>query len=104
MAGTALGLTLPQTYRHVILPMAFRIIMPPLTSEFLSTIKNTSVAITIGLIELTGQARAMQEFSFQVFEAFTGATILYLLINIVVVIAMRYLERALAVPGYITGK
>src|ERR1700716_3531958 len=104
MAATALGLTTMQAYRYVLLPMAFRIIMPPLTSEFLSTIKNTSVAITIGLIELTGEARAMQEFSFQVFEAFTAATVLYLLINIVVVIAMRFLERALAVPGYISGK
>ena len=104
LAATALGLTTAQTYRYVLLPMAFRIIMPPLTSEFLSTIKNTSVAITIGLIELTGAARAMQEFSFQVFEAFTGATVLYLLINIVVVIGMRFLERSLAVPGYITGK
>jgi glutamate/aspartate transport system permease protein len=104
LAATALGLTTAQAYRYVLLPMAFRIIMPPLTSEFLSTIKNTSVAITIGLIELTGEARAMQEFSFQVFEAFTGATVLYLAINIVVVTAMRFLERVLAVPGYITGK
>lgn len=104
LAATALGLTSAQTYRYVLLPMAFRIMVPPLTSEFLSTIKNTSVAITIGLIELTGQARAMQEFSFQVFEAFTAATMLYLIINIVVVIAMRFLERAVAVPGYISGK
>jgi glutamate/aspartate transport system permease protein len=103
-AATALGLTTAQTYRYVLLPMAFRIIMPPLTSEFLSTIKNTSVAITIGLIELTAAARSMQEFSFQVFEAFTAATGLYLLVNIVVVIAMRLLERAIAIPGYITGK
>jgi glutamate/aspartate transport system permease protein len=103
-AATALGLTTAQSYRYVLLPMAFRIVLPPLTSEFLSTIKNTSVAITIGLIELTGEARAMQEFSFQVFEAFTGATVLYLLINIVVVVGMRFLERAVAVPGYITGK
>jgi glutamate/aspartate transport system permease protein len=85
----------------VLLPMAFRIILPPLTSEFLNTIKNTSVAITIGLIELTGEARAMQEFSFQVFEAFTAATLMYLAVNIVVVTAMRLLERAVAVPGYI---
>jgi glutamate/aspartate transport system permease protein len=104
MAGTALGLTTLQVYRYVLLPMAFRIIMPPLTSEFLSTIKNTSVAITIGLIELTGEARSMQEFSFQVFEAFTAATVLYLLINVVVVIAMRFIERTVAIPGYITGK
>lgn len=103
-AATALGLTTLQTYRYVLLPMAFRIIMPPLTSEFLNTIKNTAVAITIGLVELTGAARSMQEFSFQVFEAFTGATVLYLLINIVVVVAMRLLERGLAIPGYIAGK
>ena len=104
LAATALGLTTLQTYRYVLLPLAFRIILPPLTSEFLNTIKNTSVAITIGLIELTGAARAMQEFSFQVFEAFTAATLMYLLINAVVVIAMRGLERALAVPGSIGGK
>src|SRR5258707_4201609 len=104
LAGTALGLTTAQTYRYVLLPMAFRIIMPPLTSEFLSTIKNTSVAITIGLVELTAEARSMQEFSFQVFEAFTAATLLYLLINIVVVTAMRLLERGLAGPGFISGK
>ena len=103
-AATALGLTTFQAYRYVLLPIAFRIIMPPLTSEFLNTIKNTAVAITIGLIELTGQARSMQEFSFQVFEAFTAATVMYLLINIVVVTGMRFLERSLAIPGYITGK
>jgi glutamate/aspartate transport system permease protein len=103
-AATALGLTTSQVYRYVLLPISFRIILPPLTSEFLSTIKNTSVAITIGLIELTAEARAMQEFSFQVFEAFTAATVLYLLINIVVVIAMHFVERGVAIPGYITGK
>lgn len=99
MAGTALGLTLPQTYRYVLLPMAFRIILPPLTSEFMNIIKNSSVALTIGLVELTAAARAMQEYSFQVFEAFTAATILYVLTNVVVVIGMRVLERRIAVPG-----
>jgi glutamate/aspartate transport system permease protein len=104
MAATALGLTTAQVYRYVLLPMAFRIILPPLTSEFLNTIKNTAVAITIGLVELTGEARSMQEFSFQVFEAFAAATVLYLLLNVVVVTAMRLLERSVAIPGYISGK
>ena len=103
-AALAMGFTTWQAYRFVILPMAFRIILPPLTSEFLNTIKNTAVAITIGLLELTGEARSMQEFSFQVFEAFTGATVLYLAINIVVVTLMRWLERSVAIPGYIAGK
>ena len=103
MAATALGLTTTQAYAYVLLPIAFRIILPPLTSEFLNTIKNTAVAITIGLIELTGEARAMQEFSFQVFEAFAVATVLYLLLNLVVVVGMRVLERRVAVPGFIAG-
>src|SRR5262245_7116023 len=103
-AALAIGLTLPQAYRYVLLPMAFRIILPPLTSEFLNTLKNTSVALTIGLLELTSRARAMQEFSFQVFEAFAVATVLYLLLNLVVVVAMRRLEQRVAVPGFIAGE
>jgi glutamate/aspartate transport system permease protein len=102
-AALAVGLTLPQAYRYVLLPMAFRIVLPPLTSEFLNTIKNTSVALTIGLLELTSRARAMQEFSFQVFEAFAVATLIYLILNLVVVLAMRWLERRVAVPGFIVG-
>ena len=97
----ALGLTLPQTYGYVLLPMAYRIILPPLTSEFLNVIKNSAVALTIGLMELTARARAMQEFTFQVFEAFTAATVIYIVINIAVTFAMRWVERRVAVPGLI---
>src|SRR6266513_5677844 len=100
-AALALGLTLPQAYIYVLLPMAYRIILPPLTSEFLNVIKNSAVALTIGLMELTARARSMQEFSFQVFEAFTAATLIYIAINIVVTFAMRRTERRVAVPGYI---
>ncbi len=99
-AGTALGLTLPQCYWYVILPMAFRVIMPPLTSEMINTIKNSSVALTIGLAELTARTRAVQEFSFQVFEAFTAATVIYLLLNLAVTSAMRAFEKRLRLPGY----
>jgi glutamate/aspartate transport system permease protein len=103
-AALALGLTLPQAYAYVLLPMTYRIIMPPLTSELLNTIKNSAVALTIGLMELTARARAMQEFSFQVFEAFTAATIIYIVINIAVTLAMRVLERRVAVPGFVGFK
>ena len=103
MAGTAMGLTQAQTYRFVILPQAFRIILPPLTSEFMNIIKNSSVALTIGLMELTARARSMQEMSFQVFEAFAAATVLYLLTNLVVVLGMRWLERSVRVPGLIAA-
>jgi glutamate/aspartate transport system permease protein len=104
MAGTAMGLTEFQSYRHVILPQSFRIILPPLTSEFMNIIKNSSVALTIGLLELTGRARAMQEFSFRVFEAFATATVIYLITNLIVVIGMRALERRVRVPGLIGGQ
>src|SRR4051812_28380729 len=103
MAGIAMGLTGTQAYRHVILPQAFRIILPPLTSELMNIIKNSSVALTIGLLELTGRARAMQEFSFRVFEAFTAATVIYLLTNLLVVLGMRALERKVRVPGLIAA-
>jgi glutamate/aspartate transport system permease protein len=103
MAGTAMGLTQAQTYRYVILPQAFRIILPPLTSEFMNVIKNSSVALTIGLLELTGRARAMQEFSFHVFEAFATATVIYLLTNLIVVLLMRALEKKVRVPGLIAA-
>ena len=101
MASTALGLELWQTYRYVLLPMGFRIILPPLTSEFMNIIKNSSVALTIGLFELTAAARSMQEFSFQVFEAFTAATLIYILVNVIVVTGMRWVEKRVAVPGFI---
>ena len=103
-AALALGLTLPQTYAYVLLPLAYRILMPPLTSELLNTIKNSAVALTIGLMELTARARAMQEFSFQVFEAFAAATLIYIVINIAVTFGMRALERRVAVPGLIGVK
>jgi glutamate/aspartate transport system permease protein len=102
-AGTAMGLTEFQAYRYVILPQAFRIILPPLTSEFMNIIKNSSVALTIGLLELTGRARAMQEFSFRVFEAFTAATVIYLLTNLLVVLLMRVIEKKVRVPGLIAA-
>lgn len=104
MAGTAMGLRPAQVYRYVLLPMAFRIILPPLTSEFLNLIKNTSIAFTIGLLELTGSARSMQEFSFQVFEAFAGATLLYLVLNLVVQLLARQLERRVSVPGFMGSR
>mgnify|MGYP002260697899 CR=1 FL=1 len=81
-AGYALGLNYWLTMGKIVLPQAFRIVLPPLTSEFMNVIKNSSVALTIGLLELTGRARAMQEFSFRVFEAFATATLIYLVVNV----------------------
>ena len=86
-----------------VVPMALRIVLPPLTSEFLNVIKNSAVALTIGLVELTASARSIQEFSFQVFEAFTAATLIYMALNLVVVTGMRWIEKRVAIPGLIGG-
>ena len=101
MAGTALGLTLPQTYRYVLLPMAFRIIIPAMTNEFAAIIKNSSVALTIGLVELTAAAYSMREFTFQTFESLTAATVIYIIVSAVALVLARLLESQTAVPGFI---
>jgi glutamate/aspartate transport system permease protein len=61
------------------------------------------VALTIGVVELTASARAIQEFSFQVFEAFTAATLIYVVVNIGVVYLMHRLEKKVAIPGFIVA-
>ncbi len=103
-AGLALGLTLPQTYRHVMLPMAFRLIVPPLTSEFLNIFKNSAVASTIGLLELAAQGRQLVDYTAQPYESFIAVTLFYMLINVVVMTAMRKVERKAQVPGYLGSK
>lgn len=103
-AGLALGFTLPQTYRYVMLPMAFRLIVPPLTSEFLNIFKNSAVASTIGLLELAAQGRQLVDYTAQPYESFIAVTVLYMVINIVVMTGMRWLEQRVRVPGYIGGK
>jgi glutamate/aspartate transport system permease protein len=102
-AALAMGLTLPQAYRHVLLPMAYRIIIPPMTTEFLSIFKNSSIALTIGVVELTAQARQISEYTFRTFEIFTIATMVYALITLTVTFSMRWLENKTRVPGYIGG-
>jgi glutamate/aspartate transport system permease protein len=92
-AAVAMGFSFTQVYRYVILPQAFRLVVPPLTSQMMSTVKSSSVAMTIGLLELTGAARSMQEFSFHVFEAFSAATLIYLVLNVTVVQSVRRLDR-----------
>jgi glutamate/aspartate transport system permease protein len=103
-AGLALGLNLFQVYRLILLPVAYRIIVPTLTSEFLNTIKNSAVASTIGLAELSRQSQQLGEFTAHWYEAFIAVTLLYGIINIAVMIASRFLERAIRLPGYVGGK
>jgi glutamate/aspartate transport system permease protein len=102
-AGQALGMTLAQTYRSVLLPMALRIVVPPLTSEFLNVFKNSAVASTVGLLELAAQGRQLVDYTSRPYESFIAITLMYILVNAVVMLLMRFVELRARVPGYIGG-
>jgi glutamate/aspartate transport system permease protein len=101
-AALAVGLTPFQVYRYVLLPVSYRIIIPPLTSDFLGVFKNSSLALTIGVLELTAMTRQIEEYSYAGFEAFTAATVLYIVVTAIVMGAMRIVERRVAIPGMIS--
>jgi glutamate/aspartate transport system permease protein len=98
-AALALGLTRAQAYRHVLLPMTFRTIARPLTSEFLVMSKNSAVASTIGLLELSGQARQLVDYTAQPYESFICVTLAYIALNFVILRGMSWLRRRNGVPG-----
>jgi glutamate/aspartate transport system permease protein len=100
-AGLAMGLTPLQVYAHVLIPVAYRTIIPPLTSDFLGVFKNSSLALTIGVLELTSQARQIEEYTFAAFEAFTVATVLYCTVTGIVILIMRAVERRTRIAGTI---
>ncbi|HRL95176.1 MAG TPA: amino acid ABC transporter permease [Pseudomonas sp.] len=102
-AARAMGFKLPQIYAYVLLPQAYRIIIPPLTSEFLNIFKNSSVASLIGLMELMAQTKQSAEFSANLFEAFTLATLIYFTLNMSLMLLMRVIERRVAVPGLLAA-
>jgi glutamate/aspartate transport system permease protein len=103
-AGLALGFTPTQVYRYVLLPVAFRIIVPPMTSELCNVFKNSAVCSTIGLLELAAQSRQLVDFTAQAYESFIAVTAAYFLINAVVIRIMRQVERAVRLPGLLATR
>jgi polar amino acid transport system permease protein len=82
--------------RYVILPQAVRITIPPLINQFLNLAKNSSLAMTIGVMELTYQARQVESYTFKGFEAFSAATVVYVVISLVITFAVNlYNDRVL---------
>jgi glutamate/aspartate transport system permease protein len=100
-AGLAMGLTLPQTYRHVLLPMAFRIVIPPLTSESMNIVKNSSVAFAISIAELTMFARQAGEETSRNIEIYLAVTALYFVSAFLINRVALFIERRVQVPGMI---
>jgi glutamate/aspartate transport system permease protein len=102
-AGMALGFTTAQTYRYVILPMAFRIIIPPLTSESMNLLKNSSVAFAVSIAELTMFAMQAQEETSRGVEIYIAVTALYAISAFAVNRVMAFVEKKMQIPGYIVA-
>ena len=102
-AATALGFTTAQSYRYVILPMALRIVIPPLTSESMNLIKNSSVAFAVSVPELTLFAMQAQEETSHGVEIYLAVTLLYALSAFAVNRVMAQIEKRTRIPGFIVS-
>ena len=102
-AAAASGLTTFQAYRYVILPVTLRLIIPPGTNESLNLLKNSSVALTISVAELTFQTRQIETYTAKAIEALTAGTVIYLVLCLGLASIMSWIERRTAIPGLITG-
>lgn len=102
-AGMAMGFTTAQTYRYVILPMAFRIIMPPLTSESMNLLKNSSVAFAVSIAELTMFALQAQEETSRGIEIYLAVTALYALSAFAVNRIFAFIEKKVRIPGFVVA-
>jgi glutamate/aspartate transport system permease protein len=97
------GFTLPQTYRYVLLPMAFRIVIPPLTSESMNIIKNSAVAFAVSIAELTQFAMQAQEETSRGIEVYLAVTGLYFISAFAINRIALVIEKRMQVPGLIGG-
>ncbi|MDP2031934.1 MAG: amino acid ABC transporter permease [Polaromonas sp.] len=102
-AGMAMGFTTAQTYRYVILPMAFRIILPPLTSESMNLLKNSSVAFAVSIAELTMFAMQAQEETSRGVEVYLAVTVLYAISAFAVNRVMAFVEKKVQIPGFVVA-
>ena len=100
-AGMALGFTTFQYYRYVLLPMAYRIIIPPLTSEAMNIFKNSSVAFAVSIAELTMFAMQAQEETSRGIEVYLAVTGLYMISAFVINRIMAFIEKKSRIPGFI---
>ncbi|USZ15152.1 amino acid ABC transporter permease [Moraxella sp. FZFQ2102] len=102
-AAAALGFSTAQSYRYVILPQAFRVILPPLSSELTNCFKNASIASLVGVTELISQTKTISEYTQNSFEVYTFATVIYLAFNLTLIYGMIALEKKLRIKGQIDG-
>ncbi len=102
-AGMALGFSTAQTYRYVLLPMALRIVIPPMTSESMNIVKNSSVAFAVSIAELTFFARQSGEETSAPVQMYLAATVLYAISAFAINRVMSFIEKKSRVPGFVAS-
>lgn len=102
-AGFALGLSRAQIYRYTILPQAFRIVWPTLTSEVMNLFKNASVAFVVSVANFYAQTKSMIELTSQDMVILTVTTFIYLFFTYAIKALMVWMEGRIRIPGMITG-
>lgn len=98
-AARALGHSYIGSMRFVILPQAVRNAMPPLVSHSVSLFKNSSLAMAIGVAELTHAVKEVESQSFRAFEAYLIATVVYLAISLLIMVVGAWLGRRYRIVG-----
>jgi polar amino acid transport system permease protein len=98
-AARALGLSYLQSFRHVVFPQAFRYALPTLINHTVLLFKNTSLAMTIGVAELTYATREIESRSFKTVEIYLLATMVYLAISLLIMAFGSMAERRLRIAG-----
>lgn len=99
MAARALGMSRLQAIRHVILPQAFRIVIPSWSNELILMLKYSSIVFSISLLDLMGMGKRIAARHFNYFEVFVVVALFYLVLVLGVSQSLRWLERRVRVPG-----
>lgn len=97
-AARSSGFSYLRGMRYIILPQAVRITVPPLINQFLNLVKNSSLAMTIGVAELTYQARQIESYTFKGFEAFSAATLIYLAMSLIITATVTWYSKTILSP------
>lgn len=102
-AGLAMGFSTAQTYRYVLLPMALRLVIPPMTSESMNIVKNSSVAFAVSIMELTFFARQSGEETAQPVMMYLAVSVLYAVSAFGINRVMGWIENRTRVPGFVAA-
>jgi len=99
MAARAIGMTLPQAIRYVILPQAFRIVIPSWSNELILMFKYSSIVFSVTLLDLMGVGKRIAARNFRYFEVFIVVALFYLVLVFIITQLLRVLEKRVHIPG-----